>query len=191
MARDIVSSFSLSHAAILDGTTAAELSDIYGVNDGSLELETDVYERTGDDVILSTNRWITKGTLSLKSNYLSLGMVSKLWGIPKVADTSDPTLEVIMQQLWTEKGMNIAPRPVLIRTGGEDSDGTPLEIDIILYKVKFGYYNFDQFFSYKEGLSISFDGDVLLSDKDELGKPFTDDQGKRIGRIVTKKEVTP
>lgn len=180
MANPNVTSFSLSHAAILDGTTAAEAADLYGVNDGSLELESDSYERTGDDRILSTTRWITKGTLSLKSNYIPLDMVALLYGTPVVSGA-----EGLSMQLWTEKSMNIAPRPVLVQAPGEDEDGNPLTIKIILYKVKFGQFSFDQFMSYKEGLAISFDGDALLSEKDELGAEFTDGLGARIGKLVS------
>lgn len=34
--------------------------------------------------------------------------------------------------------------------------------------------------SYKEGLAVSFEGDALLADKDELGAAFTDNLGARI-----------
>lgn len=174
-----VTAFSLSHAAILDGETAAELADLYGVNEGSLELESDSYERTGDDKILSTTRWITKGTLSLKSNYLPLDMIAALYGTPVVSGADG-----ISMQLWTEKAMNIKPRPVLVQAPGEDADGNPMTMKFVLYKVKFGQITFDQFLSYKEGLAVSFDGDALLSDVDELGAEFTDDLGARIGKIV-------
>lgn len=180
MANPNITAFSLSHAGILDGSTAAEIADLYGVNEGSLELETDQYERTGDDRILSTTRWITKGTLSLKSNYIPLDMLASLYGTPVVSGAEGLTM-----QLWTEKGMNIKPHPVVVQAPGETEDGTPLTFKIVLYKVKFGQFTFDQFFSYKEGLAVSFDGDALLSDKDELGAEFTDGLGARIGKIVT------
>lgn len=179
MANQPISSFSLSHAAILDGSTPAEIADLYGVNEGSLELETDQYERQGDDRILSTTRWITKGTLSLKSNYIPLDLIETIYGTPVVSGAEGLTL-----QLWTEKAMNIKPYPVLVQAPGETSDGTPITFKIVLYKVKFGQFSFDQFMSYKEGLAVSFDGDALLSDTDELGKPFTDGLGARIGKLV-------
>ena len=179
MPNPIVSSFSLSHAGILDGKTAAEVADIYGVNEGSLELESDSYERTGDDRILSTTRWITKGTLSLRTNYMPLDTMALLYGTPVVSAANGYTM-----QLWTEKAMNIKPRPVVIVAPGEDSDGTPMRTRYVLYKVKFGQIVFDQFPAYKEGLAFSLEGDALLSDKDELGQPFTDNLGARIGKIV-------
>lgn len=177
-----VSSFSLSHAGILDGATAAEVADVYGVNTGSLELESDTYERTGDDKILSTIRWITKGTLSLSSPYMPLDTMAILYGTPVVSGTGDNDMTM---QLWTEKGMNIKPRPVVLEAPGETEDGTPITMRFVLYKVKFGQVSFDQFLSYKEGLSITLEGDALLSDVDELGEAFEDDLGARIGKIVT------
>lgn len=185
MANPNISSFSLSHVGILDGETAAEVADLYGVNEGSLELESDMYERTGDDRILSTNRWITKGTVSFRSNYLPLDMLALLYGTPVVSGADGLTM-----QLWTEKGMNIKPRPVVVEAPGEDHDGNPMSIRIVLYKVKFGQISFDQFMSYKEGLAISLEGDALLSDSDELGAEFEDNLGARIGKIVAKAETT-
>lgn len=175
-----VTAFSLSHAAILDGSTAAELADLFGVNEGSLELESDSYERTGDDKILSTTRWITKGTLSLKSNYIPLDLMAVLYGTPVVSGAEGLTM-----QLWTEKAMNIAPRPVVVQAPGETDAGVPITMKFVLYKVKFGQITFDQFLSYKEGLAISLEGDALLSDKDELGVAFTDALGARIAKLVS------
>ena len=175
-----VTAFSLSHAAILDGSTPAELADLFGVNEGSLELESDSYERTGDDKILSTTRWITKGTLSLKSNYIPLDLMAVLYGTPVVSGAEGRTM-----QLWTEKAMNIAPRPVVVKAPGETDAGVPITMKFVLYKVKFGQITFDQFLSYKEGLAISLEGDALLSDKDELGQAFTDNLGARIAKVVS------
>lgn len=176
-----VTSFSLSHIGILDGATAAtELADVFGVNDASLEIESDSYERTGDDIILSTTRWLTKGTLSCRTNYLPLDAMALLYGTAVVSGAEGLTM-----QLWTESAMNIKPRPVVVVAPGEDHDGNPLTMRIVLYKVKFGQISFDQFMSYKEGLAVSLEGDALLSDKDELGAAFTDNYGKRIGKIVT------
>ena len=114
-----ISSFSLSHVGILDGTTSAELADLFGANESSLELESDVYERQGDDKILSTARWITKGTLTVGTNYIPLPLISSLYGTA-VVSSQIATKDAYTVQLWTEKGMNVAPRPVvfllLVRT---------------------------------------------------------------------------
>lgn len=174
-----VTSFSLSHAAILDGETTAELADLFGVNEGSLELESDSYDRTGDDAILSTTRWITKGTLSLKTNYVPLDLMASLYGTPVVSGAEGLTI-----QMWTESAMNIKPYPVVVQAPGEDEDGNLNTMKFVLYKVKFGQISFDQFMSYKEGLAVDLSGDALLSDKDEVGSDFADGLGKRIGKIV-------
>lgn len=180
-----ITSFSLSHAGILDGVTAAtELADIFGVNEGTLEISSDTYERTGDDTVLSTQRWVTKGTLSLRTNYIPQAVLTLLYNTPVVSGATGTT-----QQLWAEKSMNIKPYPVVVTAPGQDADGEPFEMSFVLYKVQFGQIAFDQFMSYKEGLAVSLEGDVLLSDKDELGAPFSDNLGRRIGKIVTLKPV--
>lgn len=178
-----ISSFSLSHVGILNGTTSAELADLFGANESSLELESDVYERQGDDKILSTARWITKGTLTVGTNYIPLPLISSLYGTA-VVSSQIATKDAYTVQLWTEKGMNVAPRPVVVLAPGENEDGVPMDIKIVLYKVKFGPFSFSQSPSYKEGLAVSFEGDALLSDKDELGATFADGYGARIGKII-------
>lgn len=186
MANPNISSFSLSHVGILDGTTNAEVADLFGVNEASLELETDTFERTGDDKILSTNRWITKGTVSFRTNYMPLDMMALLYGTPVVSGA-----EGISMQLWTEKSMNIKPRPIVCQAPGEDQDGNPMVIKFVLYKVKFGQVSFDQFMAYKEGLAVSVEGDALLSEKDELGAEFADGLGSRIGKVVGVYDTPP
>ena len=44
--------FSLSHAAILSGTTGAEAATVYGVNNGTISTDQGNFENTGDDVVL-------------------------------------------------------------------------------------------------------------------------------------------
>lgn len=179
MANPNLSTFSLSHVGILDGTTGAEAADLFAVNEGSLELESDSYDRTGDDRIISTNRWITKGTLSVSTNYMPLDVMALLYGTSVVSGASG-----ISMQLWAEGSMNTVPRPVVIEAPGEDGDGVRYKVKFILYRVKFGQISFGQFTSYKEGLAVSLEGDALLSTKDELGQAFADNLGARIGKIV-------
>lgn len=175
-----ISTFSLSHVGVLDGTTAAEVADLYGVNTGSLELDTDSFDRPGDDRILSTVRWINKGTVSFSTHYLPMDMIALLFGTAVVSGA-----EGYSMQLWTERGMTSSrPRPIVVLAPGEDEEGVPMDIKIVLYRVRFGQPTFDQFASYKQSLGITLEGDALLSDKDELGAEFDDNQGARIGKIV-------
>ena len=76
MADPVVEAFSLSHAQILDGAVAfddalaaavAENLDIYGVNEASLEPNTDEYENEGDNVVLSTWSWLNYAEVTVQA----------------------------------------------------------------------------------------------------------------------------
>jgi hypothetical protein len=79
-ARRTVEAFSVSHAAILDGTTAANQTDIYGVRTASLAPDTGSADNTGDDVVLSTWNWFNFATLTVESGYIGFDTYALLSG---------------------------------------------------------------------------------------------------------------
>jgi len=180
MANTTFEGFSLSHAAILDGETAAETADIYGIREGSLEVDTDSYDNTGDDAVLSSWSWINFANLSVTSGFVSLELLSLLQGTPIVSSGVAPA-ETFSAPLWNEKSTNQPFRPVLIRVPSKDSDGVPRRFDIILYKVQFGPISFDGP-TYRDGMAVSYTGKALMSDKDELGAALTE---RAIGRLIS------
>lgn len=180
MASTIFEGFSLSHAAILDGETSAELADIYGIREGSLEVDTDSYDNTGDDAVLSSWSWINFANLSVTSGFIPLELVSILQGTTITSSGDDPE-QSFSTPLWNEKSTNQPFRPVLVRVPSKDSDGRPRRFDIILYKVQFGPISFDGP-TYRDGMAVSFTGKCLMSDKDELG---TDLSERSIGRLIS------
>jgi hypothetical protein len=85
----IVEGFSISHAQILDGAetfeealarTELEGWDIYGVNDASLDPDTDSYVNEGDDVELSVWNWLKGANVTVQAGYLSFPLVANLTG---------------------------------------------------------------------------------------------------------------
>ena len=68
-ATGIFEAFSVSHAAILDGTTGAESADIYGVRQGSVSVNSDSYDNTGDDAVLSNWFWFNYAEISISSGW--------------------------------------------------------------------------------------------------------------------------
>lgn len=173
--------FSVSHAAILDGTTGAETADIYGIREGSIEVDTDSYDNTGDDAILSTWNWFNFATVSVTSGYVPFSLIALLTG---ATITSSGTGEATKYEmpLWNEKSLNAAPRPMLIRVPSKDSDGKARNFDFILYKVQFEPISFDGP-SYKDGLLLNYSGKALMSDKDEKGAVLAGGD-RAIGRMV-------
>lgn len=171
--------FSVSHAAILNGTTGAEEADIYGIREGSVELDTDSYDNTGDDAVLSTWNWFNFATVSITSGYIPFETVSLLTGVPYTSSGTGATLKYEMP-LWSEKSLNAPARPLLIRVPSKDSDGNPMSMDFVLYKVQFEPMSFDGP-SYKDGLVVNYGGRALMHDKDETGEDLTD---RAVGRLV-------
>lgn len=193
MASKIVEGFSLSHAAILDGTTGAEAvnGDIYGVRSGSIELDTDSYDNTGDDAILSTWYWFNKATLTVQSGYVPFDTVALLSNTAVTSSGSAPD-DYYSLPLWEERSLNVSPRPVLIRVPSKDNNGVLRTLDFVLYKVQFQPFSFDGP-TYKDGLLLNYTGTALMSSVDERGNPVLDSitgqPSKAIGRLISRPQV--
>jgi hypothetical protein len=184
-----VEGFSLSHAAILNGTTGLEetFGDIYGIRSGSLELDQDSYDNTGDDAILSTWYWANKVNLTIQSGYVPFKTLELLSG-SKVTSSGTGAAQTISLPLWEANSMNTQPRPMLIRVPSKDSAGVQRRLDFILYKVQFQPFSFDGP-AYKEGLLLNYNGSALFSDTDEKGQPVLDSVSglptKAVGRLIS------
>lgn len=190
MANPTVEGFSLSHAAILNGSTGIEeeFGDIYGIRSGSMELDQDSYDNTGDDTILSTWYWANKVNLTVQSGYVPFETLALISGsvITSSGSGSNQTFEI---PLWEENTMNTTPRPMLIRVPSKDKLGAVRVLDFILFKVQFQPFSFDGP-AYKEGLLLNYNGSALFSDVDEKGQPVLDSRTgqptKAVGRLLSK-----
>lgn len=178
--------FSVSHAAVLDGEESAAQTDIYGVREGSLEVDTGNYDNTGDDAVLSSWEWFNFANITVTSGYIGFSLLSRLTG-STVNSNSSGDADDWNILLWEDRSLNVRPAPMLIRCPSKDSDGVPRDMFVVLFKVQFGPLRF-QGPSYREGTAFSFAGKGLMSDKDEKGVPLgTRENGepiKSIGRIV-------
>lgn len=193
MAHPTVEGFSLSHAAILDGTTGVEeqFGDIYGIRSGSLELDQDSYDNTGDDAILSTWYWANRVNVTVQSGYVPFQTIALLTG-SRLTSSGSGASETFSLPLWEERQMNTSPRPMLIRVPSKDKEGMIRTLDFVLYKVQFQPFSFDGP-SYKEGLLLNYGGTALFSDTDEAGRPVVDSvtgrPSKAIGRLLSRPAV--
>lgn len=179
MALPIVEGFSLSHAAILDGTSGAESADIYGIREGSIDVDTDNYDNTGDDSILSSWSWFNSATVTVQSGYLSFAMVTLLSGSTVTSSGTSPN-DFYNLPLWNENSLNQSTKPMLIRVPSKDSLGNPRSIDFVLYRVQFDPIKFDGP-SYKSGLLLNYSGRATMSSVDEKGTTLTE---RSMGRII-------
>lgn len=191
MSTGIFEGFSLSHAAILDGTTGAEHvdGDIYGVNDGSLEPDTDDFDNEGDDAILSTWQWLNFATVNVQAGYVPFRLISLLTGETAVSSGTAPN-DYYSIQLWTDRSMNVAPRPMLIRIPSKDSAGTVRTMEFVLYRVQFAPITFEGP-TYKDGLKINYTGKALMSLTNEAGELLSTAYGipvgtKAVGRMINR-----
>lgn len=181
--------FSLSHAAILDPSTGLDAldGDIYGIRSGSLELDSDSYDNTGDDSILSRWYWANAVNVTVQSGYIPFRTIALLTG-SKVTSSGAGNAETFSIPLWEQRQMNTQPRPMLIRVPSKDKDGVSRRLDFILYKVQFQPMSFDGP-SYKEGLLVNYNGAALFTDTDEKGQPVLDSQTGEpttaVGRLIS------
>ena len=190
MASPIVEGFSLSHAAILDGSTGLqeEFGDIYGIRSGSLELDQDSYDNTGDDTILSTWYWANKVNVTVQGGYIPFNTLGLITGSVVTSSGSGDT-ETFSLPLWEENTMNTQPRPMLIRVPSKDRNGLVRLLDFILFKVQFQPFSFDGP-SYKEGLPLTSNAPAPFSHTDETGEPVLDSRTgqptKAVGRLLSR-----
>lgn len=79
---NIVNGFSVSHAAILNGTTGAEETngDIYGVRSASLAADLGTFDNTGDDAVLDSWYWLNFATLTVEGGYIPFDLLALLTG---------------------------------------------------------------------------------------------------------------
>lgn len=181
MAGPIVEAFSISHAAILDGTTGAEVADIFGVRDGKLDIDTDSFRNTGDDTILSVWNWFNLATLEITSGFIPFDLVSLLTGAT-ITSSGAAGADYWNMPLWNQSALNQPARPVLLRAPSKDATGRPRSLDFVLYKVQFQPMKFDGP-SYKNGLVVSYTGQALMSSVDERGVALPE---PAIGRLVSR-----
>jgi hypothetical protein len=187
MATPIVEGFSISHAAILDGTTGADYvdGDIYGIRQGSLEIDSDSYDNTGDDSVLSSWFWFNYANVTVQSGYVPFKTIAYLAGSTVTSSGTAPG-DYYSLPLWNETMLNTAPKPMLIRVPSKDKDGIVRTLDFVLYKVNFQPFGFDGP-SYKDGLLLNYSGRAVMSDKNERGQALSE---RAIGRLISRPSGT-
>lgn len=184
MSSPIVEAFSISHAAILNGTTGAESADIFGVREGSVDIDTDSYSNTGDDSILSVWNWFNLATITVTSGFLSFDMMSLVTGAPIVSSGVAPN-DFWSQSLWNESSLNQPSRPVLLRCPSRDRANRVRSLDIVLFSCQFGPIRLDGP-SYKNGLSVSWTAQAVMSSVDEKGVALSE---RAVGRLVSRPAI--
>jgi hypothetical protein len=191
MASPIFEAFSITHAQVLDGSTAfadvetssSDWGDIYGVNQGSLTPDGDSYENQGDDATLSTWEWLNFAGLEIQAGYMSLPLIANLTS-RDIASSGAGDTQLFELDLWHEDSFNVSPRPVILRMPSKDKNGVVRTLDIGLYKVSFAPVTFEGP-QYKDGLKVNYNGKALLSATDELGAAHGDGK-KRIGKLISR-----
>lgn len=183
-----IEGFSITHAAILDGTTGVEetFGDIYGVRTGSLAADTGNYDNTGDDSVLSSWYWLNFATVTVQGGYVPFDTIALLSGSTITSSGTTPN-DYYSLPLWEEASLNQSPRPMLIRVPAKDKNGVIRTLDFILFKVQFSPFSFDGP-AYKSGLLLNYSGRALISSVNEAGAALG--SGKRaVGRILNRPAV--
>jgi hypothetical protein len=185
----IFEGFSLSHAAILDGTTGAESASLYGCRNGTVTPDQGNFENTGDDIVLSEWFWINFANVTVEEGFIPYDTVATITGTTVSSSGAAPN-DYYSIPLWTLASMNTVTRPMAVRSPAKDSAGSIYTLDFVLYKVQFMPFSFTGP-SYKNGLTFSVSGRALLTSKDEVGNalplsyggPFSTG-GLSIGRLI-------
>lgn len=179
--------FSLSHAAILSGSTGAENATVYGVRNGTISTDQGNFENTGDDVVLSEHFWINFANVTIEQGYVSFSTIALITGTT-VTSSGAAGADYYAIPLWTLNSMNQPTLPMAIRVPSKDTLGQIRTLDFVLYQVQFQPFNFTGP-SYKTGLSCSIAGRALFSSTNEVGGALPSSgpgaYPKSIGRLVS------
>jgi hypothetical protein len=182
--------FSLSHAAILSGTTGAEGATVYGVRNGTISTDQGNFENTGDDVVLSEHFWINFANVTIEEGYIPFSTIAYITGT-SVTSSGIAGADYYAIPLWTLNSMNQVTQPLAIRVPSKDAGGQIRTLDFVLYRVQFMPFNFTGP-SYKTGLSCSIAGRALFSTVNEVGASLpaayggsSATAGSSIGRLVS------
>lgn len=182
--------FSLSHAAILNGTTGAEGATVYGVRNGTISTDQGNFENTGDDVVLSEHFWINFANVTIEEGYIPFSTIAYITGTT-VTSSGAAGADYYAIPLWTLASMNQVTQPLAIRVPSKDAGGQIRTLDFIMYRVQFQPFNFTGP-SYKTGLSCSIAGRALFSTVNEVGTSLpiayggtSGSAGMSIGRLVS------
>lgn len=184
MSSAIVEAFSLSHAAILDGATGAEEvdGDIYGVDDASLEPDTDSFDNEGDDTVLSRWQWLNYAEINVRGGYLPFATLSLIYGEPVASSGIDPS-DWFSMEFWTDRSMNVSNKPMLLAMPAKDSLGAVRTLWFVLYNCSFGPLTLEGP-AYKEGLKVTYMATALMSTVDETGATLGGTY-KAVGRMIS------
>lgn len=182
--------FSLSHAAILNGSTGAEGATVYGVRNGTISTDQGNFENTGDDVVLSEHFWINFANVTIEEGYIPFSTIAYITGT-QVTSSGAAGADYYAIPLWTLASMNQVTQPLAIRVPSKDAGGQIRTLDFIMYRVQFQPFNFTGP-SYKTGLSCSIAGRALFSTVNEVGQALpaayggtSGSSGTAIGRLVS------
>lgn len=175
--------FSLSHAAILSGSTGAETATVYAVRNGTISTDQGNFENTGDDVVLSEHFWINFANVTIEEGFIPFSTIALITGTT-VSSSGAAGADYYAIPLWTLSSMNQPTQPLAIRVPSKDAGGQIRTLDFVLYRVQFQPFNFTGP-SYKTGLSCSIAGRALFSTIDERGNALPATYPQSIGRLVS------
>jgi hypothetical protein len=178
----IFEGFSVSHACILNGTTGAELAQLYACRNGSVTPDTGTFENTGDDVVLSNWFWINFANVTIEEGFIPFQLVATITGVSVSSSGAAPN-DYYSLPLWTLASMNQIARPMVVRCPAKDSSGLVYTLDFVLYKCQFMPLSFTGP-SYKTGLSVSISARAIVTSTNEVGNPLPSAYPSSIGRLI-------
>lgn len=178
----IFEGFSVSHAAILNGSTGAENFQMYAVRNGSVTPDSGNFENTGDDVVLSEWFWLNFANVTIEEGFIPYAMVAFITGTTVSSSGTAPN-DYYSLPLWTLNSMNQPNTPCVIRSPAKDSSGLIYTMDFVLYKCAWMPISFTGP-SYKTGLSVTMNGRALESTTNEVGSALPTSYPRSVGRLI-------
>lgn len=167
----LLESLSVSQAAILD-STGTQQGTLYAVQSGQVSVDVTAVPNKADDEDAGTWYYIKTAQVSIQGGFIPFSVLSWLTGSTVLSSAGSPD-DYYAMPLWQRATTNKRPVSLALRCPAKDANGDVYTLDIVLYKVYLRGIEFGQV-TYKQGVTISYQGNAVYSAVDESGKPLTD-----------------
>lgn len=166
--------FSVSSVALLDSAGDPDPAGVLpGVQSAGWEPEVETFDEFSNDILIGVWHDVRRVSFSVEAGFVSLGAWGRITGSP-VEQSSLPGEFGYMATvpLYERGASNGATIPVRVTIPAKDSEGVVHEALVTMFAVKFQPPRLSGA-SYKSGLTVAYEGTVLLSDTDERGQALT------------------
>lgn len=163
--------FSVSEVTLLDSVGGADpAGKLMGVRSAVWEPEIESFDEFSNEELIGVWSDIRRVVFSVEAGFVSLAAWSRMTGTPVQETTlpGDYGYRASMA-LYAKGAANAVTIPVKVVFPARDVEGINHDVEVVLFSVKFKPPRLSGA-SYKDGVSVTYEGTIVLSHTDETGQ---------------------